>query len=127
MLAKWNSDFRIDDPEVRKIINLFSNVQSYGFSKDAYWCGEIVSFKELTSEFNVYRQGKFYGKFVLNVPGRYNTNNALAAIAARDLAGLSPEQIAKHLKTFTGAQRRFQIINEKNGIIIVGMTCSSSD
>ncbi|NLM25875.1 MAG: UDP-N-acetylmuramate--L-alanine ligase [Firmicutes bacterium] len=109
----------IDDPEVRKIINLFSNVQSYGFSKDAYWCGEIVSFKELTSEFNVYRQGKFYGKFVLNVPGRYNTNNALAAIAACDWAGLSPEQIAKHLKTFTGAQRRFQIIGEKNGIIIV--------
>ena len=36
--------------------------------------------------------------------GRYNTNNALAAIAACDWAGLSPEQIAKHLKTFTGAR-----------------------
>lgn len=109
----------IDDQEVRKIINTFGDVQSYGFSEDAYWRGEIVSFHELTSVFNVYLQGEFYGQFTLNVPGKYNISNALAAIAACHWAGLAVDQIAKYLKTFSGAQRRFQVIGKQKDVIIV--------
>lgn len=109
----------IDDHEICKIIASLNNTQTYGFAHDAYWRAEIIGFKELQSIFKVYHQGQLYGEFTLNVPGKHNVSNGVAAIAACHWAGLSSEKIGRHLSTFSGAQRRFQVIGEKNDIIIV--------
>jgi UDP-N-acetylmuramate--alanine ligase len=44
----------------------------------------------------------------LRVPGRHNVLNALAALAACRVAGVTPGEAAPHLTTFTGAGRRFE-------------------
>jgi UDP-N-acetylmuramate--alanine ligase len=44
----------------------------------------------------------------LNVPGRHNVLNALAALAACRAAGLEPDEAAPALAGFTGAARRFE-------------------
>jgi UDP-N-acetylmuramate--alanine ligase len=44
----------------------------------------------------------------LNVPGRHNVLNALAAIAACRAAGVEPSEAAPALATFSGAGRRFE-------------------
>jgi UDP-N-acetylmuramate--alanine ligase len=55
----------------------------------------------------------------LNVPGRHNLSNALAAVAVGLELGLTFEQIAAGLCSFRGAERRFEIRGEPNGILIV--------
>ncbi len=53
--------------------------------------------------------GKAVTRVVLPVIGEFNICNALAAIAAADLAGVSPETSARALEDFEPAKRRFEI------------------
>jgi UDP-N-acetylmuramate--alanine ligase len=55
----------------------------------------------------------------LSVPGRHNLQNALAAIAVGLELGLPFETMAAALADFPGAERRFEIRGEPNGILIV--------
>src|SRR5262245_61334826 len=59
------------------------------------------------------------GSLTLNVPGRHNLLNALAAVAVGGELGLSFERVAAGLRDFRGAERRFEIRGEPNGILIV--------
>jgi UDP-N-acetylmuramate--alanine ligase len=59
------------------------------------------------------------GDLTLNVPGRHNLQNALAAIAVGAELGLSFDRIAAGLRDFSGAERRFEVRGEPKGILIV--------
>jgi UDP-N-acetylmuramate--alanine ligase len=59
------------------------------------------------------------GSLVMNVPGRHNLANALAAVAVGLELDLSFEQIASGLREFRGAERRFEVRGEPGGILIV--------
>jgi UDP-N-acetylmuramate--alanine ligase len=59
------------------------------------------------------------GRLTLNVPGRHNLLNALAAIAVGLELGLPFERIAEGLRDFRGAERRFEVRGEPNGILVV--------
>lgn len=59
------------------------------------------------------------GTLSLAVPGRHNLQNALAAVAVGMELGLSFERIAAGLKDFRGAERRFDVRGEPNGILVV--------
>ncbi|TGH79669.1 UDP-N-acetylmuramate--L-alanine ligase, partial [Escherichia coli] len=49
----------------------------------------------------------------------HNVYNALAAFIVCLEAGLTFEQIAASIKKFRGAKRRFQVIGEFDGILII--------
>jgi len=59
------------------------------------------------------------GDLTLNVPGRHNLQNALAAIAVGTELGLSFDRVAAGLRDFQGAERRFEVRGEPKGILIV--------
>ena len=59
------------------------------------------------------------GTLTLNVPGRHNLLNALAAVAVGGELGLSFERIAAGLAEFQGAERRFELRGEPRGILLV--------
>ena len=59
------------------------------------------------------------GQLTLNVPGRHNMQNALAAIAVGQELGLPFERVAEGLRAFRGAERRFEVHGEPNGILVV--------
>ena len=59
------------------------------------------------------------GPLSLSVPGRHNLQNALAAVAVGLELGLSFESIAAGLGEFRGAERRFEVRGEVNGILVV--------
>jgi len=59
------------------------------------------------------------GTLALAVPGRHNLLNALAAVAVGLELGLSFDRVAAGLKEFRGAERRFDIRGEPNGILVV--------
>src|SRR4051812_7683267 len=60
-----------------------------------------------------------YGDVRLNVPGRHNLQNALAAVAVGLELGLPFDRIASGLAEFRGAERRFEVKGEANGILVV--------
>lgn len=70
------------------------------------------------SEFDVYSKNEFYGKIKLSVPGKHNILNSLACIALCTEYGIKYEDIAKALKDFTGAHRRFEYKGKINGASI---------
>jgi len=59
------------------------------------------------------------GTLALAVPGRHNLLNALAAVAVGLELGLSFDRVAAGLKEFRGAERRFDVRGEPNGILVV--------
>ncbi len=70
-------------------------------------------------QFTIVRKEEVLGDIMLNIPGRHNVANALAAAIVCLEAGVPFEQIAKALFRFQGAKRRFQVIGEENDILIV--------
>ena len=61
----------------------------------------------------------FFDTVTLHVPGRHNLLNALAAVAVGMELGLSFERVASGLKEFRGAERRFDVRGEPNGVLVV--------
>jgi len=59
------------------------------------------------------------GTLTLDVPGRHNLLNALAAVAVGMELGLSFDRVAAGLKEFRGAERRFDVRGEPRGILVV--------
>jgi len=55
----------------------------------------------------------------LHVPGRHNVLNALAALSAGLAIGASPALMAQGLAAFMGVERRFQLLGEAKGVVVV--------
>jgi UDP-N-acetylmuramate--alanine ligase len=55
----------------------------------------------------------------LQIPGRHNVENALAALAAAEAAGVPLAQGAAALAGFKGLRRRFELVGEANGIRVI--------
>ncbi|WP_018413160.1 UDP-N-acetylmuramate:L-alanyl-gamma-D-glutamyl-meso-diaminopimelate ligase [Methyloversatilis thermotolerans] len=54
----------------------------------------------------------------LDMPGRHNANNALAAMLAARHAGVRPEQALASLAQFRGIRRRLERVGERAGIVV---------
>jgi UDP-N-acetylmuramate--alanine ligase len=59
------------------------------------------------------------GELHLRVPGRHNLLNGLAAVGVGLELGLAFDRIASALAQFHGAERRFQLLGEVDGIMVV--------
>lgn len=69
--------------------------------------------------YEVIYHGQNLGKVKLNVPGRHNVANSLAAVAVGRNIGLTFSQIVEGLSFFYGAKRRFQTKGRVNGVWVV--------
>jgi UDP-N-acetylmuramate--alanine ligase len=59
------------------------------------------------------------GRLTLQVPGRHNLSNALATIAVAAELGIPFDRAAAALRSFRGAERRFEVRGEARGILVV--------
>jgi UDP-N-acetylmuramate--alanine ligase len=59
------------------------------------------------------------GELRLNVPGRHNLQNALAAVAVAAELGVPFDGIASALSSFRGAERRFQVLGSVSDVLVV--------
>lgn len=55
----------------------------------------------------------------LQVPGRHNVANALAALAAARACGVALEVAARAIEGFAGLRRRFDVVGTRNGITVI--------
>jgi len=100
----------VDDKHVREILPFVSKpVLTYGFAADAMVRAENVSHSGGKMRFLAVRDAKSKILDVtLNLPGRHNVQNALAAIAVATELGLPDAAIVRALAEFRGVGRRFQ-------------------
>jgi UDP-N-acetylmuramate--alanine ligase len=99
----------VDDPNVREILPFVSKpLLSYGFAADAMLRAERVEHAAGAMRFAVVRERRDPLAVTLNLPGRHNVQNALAAIAVATELGVPDDAILKALAEFRGVGRRFQ-------------------
>lgn len=92
---------------------------TFGFDRDNSYFAENILLNGLVTEFDAYCGEKHLGRVTLNVAGRHNVLNALAAIAAAESVGVPFEDIKSALYNFRGAGRRFEKYGEVKGITVV--------
>lgn len=90
--------------------------RTFGFSEE---CNvRAVNCSEDWRDFDVMCDGRLFGHFHLNVLGRHNVLNALAAIAAAWSCGIDAETAARGLEGFRGAGRRMEYKGTYNGAAV---------
>lgn len=110
----------IDHPVCRGILGkIKARKITYGLSQDADLRAINLMFDQMLSKFDVYYKGKLLGEARLSIPGEQNVENALAAFAVGLEAGLSFGAMSSVMHSFSGAKRRFQIIGEADGVLVI--------
>ena len=113
--ARLSSKFVLangDDPHVAQALDGIAYV-SFGLQP-----GNRITAQNICPDWrhmDVVCDGKFYCHLDLQVLGRHNALNALAAAGTAWLSGLPGEAVSAGLASFTGAERRLQFKGKYNG------------
>ena len=110
----------LDQPNIQMLMpRLEKRIITYGLESGADLVARRLHLSGMTSRFEVFQRGSLLGECTLQIPGRHNVLNALAALGV----GLDLEipfvTIQKALAGFTGVQRRFQIRGRACGVTVV--------
>jgi len=100
-----------DDANVREIMpRVAKQIVTYGIDSEVNFRAEDVMAEGGAMRFTCVRTNGSVSRLpiVLNLPGRHNVLNALAAIAVATEVGVGDAAIAKALAEFRGVGRRFQ-------------------
>ena len=111
----------LDDPETRAIADVVptDTCVGYGFdSPGASFMGKNLNLEADAVGFTAIA-GDETQEVRLNVPGRHNASNALAAIAATRQLGVSLEAAAVALERFEGLKRRFETVGSAAGVTVI--------
>jgi UDP-N-acetylmuramate--alanine ligase len=97
-----------------------AEVIRYGLhSPDARLRGVALRREGLGTRFEVVYDGTPLGEVALAVPGEHNVRNALAALGVGLGLGATVPQMAGGIAAFRGVERRFQLLGESAGALIV--------
>ena len=100
----------VEDDNVRQMMpKLKRKYLTYGIEQSADIQARAVRAKGLQMQFEVWIRQAFAFEVTLNLPGRHNVLNALAAIAVAWELSVDFEKVAKALAAFAGVGRRFEV------------------
>ena len=111
----------IDDPMLREITpRLRKRIVTYGIdSPETKYRASGLSHTAQRTRATLVRSGESADEIELHVHGKHNMLNALAAIATADVLSIPLDITLRALKRFAGAERRFEIIGEANGVLVI--------
>lgn len=111
-----------DEPLVQRLMSE-SNIQkyTYGLGAGNDFTAANIEFDENGSpSFDFIVSGQNKGRIKLNIPGRHNVVNALAAMAmSSTVFHASMESCTRALAAYHLAGRRFELLGERNGVKII--------
>ena len=109
-----------DDPSLAALLpRVIKRYQTYGLTPSADLVGTDVQLHVGVAEFSARLRGAPLGRFKVAMPGIHNVRNALAAIAVGLELGVTLPHIDQALAGFKGVERRFQVLGEKGGVLVV--------
>jgi UDP-N-acetylmuramate--alanine ligase len=110
-----------DDPGASTLpVPNSAEIIRYGVeSSDARLVASNVETAGRGSSFLVSYDDKLLGRLSLRVPGIHNVRNALGAVASGIALDVSLDAMRAGLESFTGVERRFELIGEIAGVTII--------
>ena len=107
-------------PNIKKIMPLIhKKIVTYGFLADADVRAVNVKTSGFASSYQLVVQGRNFGSVCLNVGGRHNVANSLAAASAALEVGVNLETIRASLEKFTLPERRFQVLYSSPALLVI--------
>ncbi len=94
-------------------------VVTFGLASQADYRVENISFDKNKSAFEVFVHGERLGHVEVRIPGLFNVMNCLAAISVCMELEIPFQKIQAALANFRGVNRRFEIIGETGGYMVV--------
>ncbi|MEK3869745.1 MULTISPECIES: UDP-N-acetylmuramate--L-alanine ligase [unclassified Paenibacillus] len=109
-----------DDRNVQELMpSLSCGMITYGIETDCDYSAHDIELGDRCVTFKMRRGSEELGTVELSVPGRHNAYNAMATIIVCLEAGIPFADITEALQKFHGAKRRFQVLGEMDGILII--------
>jgi UDP-N-acetylmuramate--alanine ligase len=110
----------LDEPALQDIMPHLSKrkIITYGLTPQADVQAVDIVPKENTVTFTVVRQYVELGSITLQLPGRHNVQNALAAVSVGLELGVPFEKVKAGIDKFTGVFRRWEKKGEAKGIVV---------
>ncbi len=96
-----------DDPYTRSL-EVTKPIFFYGLDDDNDIQARDIEYHNEGTSFDVFVEDNYYGHFDLPLYGKHMLLNSLAVIGVCYYERLEAKEVAKYLKTFTGAKRRFK-------------------
>ena len=120
LLSARKAVLNLDDPETRALAEAVpEKVISYGLdAPKADFMGKDLQLHEGGVAFMLHAEGETR-EVRLQVPGRHNASNALAAVAATRALGLRIDDIVAAVARFEGLKRRLETVGEAAGVTVV--------
>ena len=110
----------LDDVNVQSLIpKVKKRYLTYGFSGQAEISAQNIQCGAWGYGFDLYRSGRNLGRVGLNIPGRHNVLNSLAAAAVGLEMGLAPELVIAGLAELQGIGRRLEKKGEAGGVTVL--------
>lgn len=106
------------DDQYTRYLKVNPQIYFYGLGEDNDIQARDVEYRNDGTSFDVFVEDEYYGHFDLPLFGKHMLLNALAVIAICHYERLDAKQVAKSLKTFKGAERRFKETIVGNNVII---------
>lgn len=113
--ASIGAVINLDDEESIQLQNTAKNTITYGVENSKADLN-ATGLKPLATGVEFQLDGT---TITLQVAGKHNVSNALAAVAAASLVGVGIIDATKAMESFTGVKRRMDIIGTKNNITVI--------
>ncbi len=110
----------LDDPNLQSIIpEIERKIIPYGFSAQSEISARDFTFDGFRSQSALTVKGQKAGALKLQVPGRHNILNAMAAAAVGLDLGIDTAVILEALESYTGTGRRFELRKTIHDVMII--------
>ena len=110
----------LDEPALQDIMpKLKKKIITYGLNGQADLQAVDIVHRQNTTRFLVVHGARDLGEVTLQIPGKHNVQNALAAIAVGLELQIPFEKIKRGVEKFTGVFRRWEVKAEVGGVTVV--------
>ena len=107
-----------DDARVRRLLTALNRrSETFGLGADNDWHPEnLVEDAQGYATYDLCYKGDILAQVEMKVPGDFNVENGLAALAAAHALGADMRRAAESLSHFRGAHRRFELTDVIDGV-----------
>jgi UDP-N-acetylmuramate--alanine ligase len=109
-----------EDANIKKMLKSYGGkAESFSLNKGADIYPHEIKMNGPRSSYLCVYKNEVLGRVFLNIPGKHNILNSLAAVQIGLKAGLAFDSITRAIQDFTGTKRRFDIRADTGGVMLV--------
>ena len=94
-------------------------VYDYALNSDAAFYAANIRVEEELFHFDFVNPSGIVKDLVLGIPGRFNLENAIAALTVGHLLGIDDQNLRLALRSYQGVQRRFEFRVRRDGMVYI--------